>query len=162
MQQIFAVLSLLVAGLFAQIPEVLQQYNQRLGGAADELTVVVRNFDEDSRRSGYDRSSALELMANNPEQLVRSQAERMAGYVRRLDRLNGQRLALANGVTPAAVVAVIFDYDKPIMTQAWNAYAPALPTTLAGVVFAIIGWCVSYCALSLIGALASFRKKAEA
>ncbi|HVR57323.1 MAG TPA: DUF2937 family protein [Pseudolabrys sp.] len=118
MQRLFAVLSLLGALLSAQIPELLQQYRQRLGGAGDELTVIVRNFDEDSRRSGYDRSSALGVMAKNPEQLVRDQAQRMSEYVRRLDRLNEQQSALANGVTPAAILAVAVDYDKPIMAQA--------------------------------------------
>ncbi|MBR1029395.1 DUF2937 family protein [Bradyrhizobium liaoningense] len=159
MQRLFAVLSLLGALLVAQIPELLQQYRQRLGGAADELTVIVRNFDEDSRRSGYDRSSALGVMAKNPEQLVRDQAQRMTEYVRRLDRLSEQQLALANGVTPAAVLAVAVDYDKPIMAQAWSAHAPALPTTLTGIAFAIIGWCLSYAALLLLGAVVNSRTR---
>src|SRR4051794_13419771 len=101
MQGLFAVLSLLPALLFAQVPELVQQYRQRLGGAADELSVIVRNFDEDARRSGYDRTSALGIMLKNPERLVREQGQRMEGYVRRLDRLNEQQSALANGVTPA-------------------------------------------------------------
>lgn len=162
MQRLFAVLSLLGALLFAQIPELLQQYRQRLGGAADELTVIVRNFDEDSRRSGYDRSGALGVMAKNPEQLVRDQAQRMTEYVRRLDRLNKQQSALTNGVTPAAILAVAVDYDKPIMAQAWSAYAPALPTTLTGIVFAIIGWCLSYAALLVLGAVAGSRGRVAA
>ncbi|MCK1469775.1 DUF2937 family protein [Bradyrhizobium sp. 193] len=137
--------------LFAQIPELLQQYRQRLGGAADELIVIVRNFDEDSRRSGYDRSGALGVMAKNPERLVCDQAQRMTEYVRRLDRLNEQQSALANGVTPAAILAVAVDYDKPIMAQAWSAYASALPTTLTGIVFAIIGWCLPYAAFLVLG-----------
>ncbi|MCK1401428.1 DUF2937 family protein [Bradyrhizobium sp. 4] len=157
MQRLFAVLSLVGALLFAQIPELLQQYRQRLGGAADELTVIVRNFDEDSRRSGYDRSGALGVMAKNPEQLVRDQAQRMTEYVRRLDRLNEQQSDLANGVTPAAILAVAVDYNKPIMAQAWSAYAPALPTTLTGIVFAIIGWCLPYAAFLVLGAVAGSR-----
>ncbi|WP_441255671.1 DUF2937 family protein [Tardiphaga sp. 285_C5_N1_2] len=162
MQRLFAVLSLLGALAFAQIPELIQQYRQRLGGAASELTLVVRNFDEDSRRSGFDRAGALGLMAKNTEQLVRDQAQRMADYVRRLDRLNEQQSALANGVTPAAVFAVAADYDKPIMTQAWNAYAPAFPTTLTGIVFAIIGWCLSFGVLLLIGGFFHLRSRVAA
>lgn len=53
-------------------------------------------------------------MAKNPERLVRDQAQRMTEYVRRLDRLNEQQSALADGVTPAAILAVAVDYDKPI------------------------------------------------
>ena len=99
MQRLFAVLALLPALLFAQIPELVQQYRQRIGGAADELNVVVRNFDEDSRRSGYDRAGALGVMKKNPERLVREQGQRMEEYVTRLDRLNAQQAVLANGST---------------------------------------------------------------
>ncbi|WP_247393974.1 hypothetical protein [Bradyrhizobium sp. 35] len=45
------------------------------------------------------------MMAKNPEPLVRDQAQRMTEYVRRLDRLNEQQSALADGVTPAAILA---------------------------------------------------------
>ncbi|MCK1630297.1 hypothetical protein IVA99_09760 [Bradyrhizobium sp. 162] len=58
---------------------------------------------------------------------------------------------MANGVTPAAILAVAVDYDKPIMAQAWSAYASALPTTLTGIVFAIIGWCLPYAAFLVLG-----------
>ena len=50
-----------------------KQYRQRTGGAVDELKVVVRDFDEDSGRSGYDRAGALGVMRKNPDRLVREQ-----------------------------------------------------------------------------------------
>jgi len=126
------------------------------------LSVIVWNFDEDARRSGYDRTSAFGIMLKNPERLVREQGQRMEGYVRRLDRLNEQQSALANGVTPAAVVAVAFNYDTTIMTQAWNAYAPAFPTTLTGVVFGILGWILTYGALMVLALLTRSRTSATA
>ena len=121
MERIFAALSLIVAMVFAQIPEVVQQYRQRIGGAADELLIIVRNFDEDSRRSGYDRAGALYLMKKNPERLVREQGQRMDDYTQRLDRLTEQQTALAGGVTVGAVFAVALNYDPQITSQAWNA-----------------------------------------
>ena len=162
MQRLFAVLSLLPALLFAQIPEIVQQYRQRLGGAADELSVIVRNFEEDARRSGYDRMSALGVMLKNPERLVREQGQRMEGYVRRLDRLTEQQSALANGVTVAAVVAVSFNYDQTIMAQAWDAYSPAFPTTLTGAVFGIMGWLLAYGALLVLALLTRSQARATA
>jgi hypothetical protein len=162
MQKLFAILSILPALLFAQIPEVLQQYRQRLGGAIDELSVVVRNFDEDSRRSGYGRHDALKVMGSNPERLVREQGQRMENYVRRLDRLEEQKVALAGGVTFTAALAVATDYDQAIMSQAWDAYAPAFPTTVTGVVFAIVGWCLFYGPLLLLGTIFGSRSRAAA
>jgi hypothetical protein len=162
MQRLFAVLALLPALLFAQIPELVQQYRQRIGGAADELKVVVRNFDEDSRRSGYDRAGALGVMKNNPERLVREQGQRMEEYVTRLDRLNAQQAILANGTTFGAVMAVAFDYDQQVMSRAWEAYAVAFPMQVTGFVFAIIGWVAGYAALLLLGFIAGSRVSARA
>jgi hypothetical protein len=77
MQPFIIALSVLFAMLFSQAPEFTQQYLQRLAGTVEELSNIVRNFDEDSLRSGYDRSAALGVMRNNPERLVRDQATRM-------------------------------------------------------------------------------------
>jgi hypothetical protein len=160
MERIFAALSLIFALVFAQIPEVVQQYRQRIGGAADELTVIVRNFDEDSRRSGYDRAGALNLMKKNPERLVREQGQRMDDYTQRLDRLTEQQTALAGGVTVGAVFAVALNYDPQIMSQAWNAYSWAFPTTVTGFIFAIIGWILSYSVLLILGSAVGLRSRA--
>ena len=99
MRMMIIAASALVALLASQVPEFLQQYRQRLGGAADELTTVVRHFDEDSRRSGYQRHDALQLMKRNPERLIRDQALRMEENVSRLDRLNQPQETLSGGVT---------------------------------------------------------------
>jgi hypothetical protein len=154
MQRLFAVLALLPALLFAQIPELVQQYRQRIGGAADELNVVVRNFDEDSRRSGYDRAGALGVMKKNPERLVREQGQRMEEYVTLLDRLNAQQAVLANGATFGAVIVIVFDYDQQVMSRAWDTYTAAFPTNVTGFGFAIIGWVAGYAALLLLGFIA--------
>jgi hypothetical protein len=71
MRILFAILSLMLALLLSQAPEFAEQYRQRLGGAIDELTAVVSHFEEDSLRSGYGRRTALQVMAHNPERLVR-------------------------------------------------------------------------------------------
>ncbi|MCC6776080.1 MAG: DUF2937 family protein [Hyphomicrobiales bacterium] len=96
-----SVISLASALLLSQAPELMQQYIQRLGGVVDTPTRIVQHFDEDSARSGYDRSGALALMARNPirwrEMLERktygtiaeiADAERINGaYVGRVLRL---------------------------------------------------------------------------
>ena len=53
MQPLIVVFALLCGLLFGQAPEFMQQYHQRLGGTADELTLIVRHFEEDAKRSGY-------------------------------------------------------------------------------------------------------------
>ena len=162
MQKLFMALSLLSALLFAQIPELIQQYRQRIGGAADELNVIVRNFDEDSRRSGFDRAGAFGLRKKNPERLVREQGQRMEDYTGRLERPNSQQSVLANGVTLAAVLSVAFDYDAQIMSQARAAFTPAFPLTLTSVIFAIIGFILCYGPLLLLSSIFGSRERARA
>jgi hypothetical protein len=87
-------ISLVFAAFFGQAPEFAQQYAQRLGGAIDELQRIVMHFDEDSRRSGYDRPGALALMGRNQEELVRDQATRMSETIDRLANLRAQQSAM--------------------------------------------------------------------
>ncbi len=91
------VIGLLLGFALSQTPEFAQQYRQRLGGAVDELQRIVQQFDDDSRRAGYDRTSALRLMAGNPEQIVRDQASRMEDLITRYGRLRAQEEAFRNG-----------------------------------------------------------------
>ncbi|WP_299848506.1 DUF2937 family protein [uncultured Roseovarius sp.] len=48
---------------FSQFPEYSQQYTQRLAGAVDELSRVVRAFDADAGRLDLTREAALADMA---------------------------------------------------------------------------------------------------
>jgi hypothetical protein len=99
-------ISVVFAALFGQAPEFAQQYAQRLGGAIDELDRIVRHFDEDSRRSGYDRPGALALMGRNQEQLIRDQATRMSDTIERLAKLRAQQSAMNQPGSFTRVAAV--------------------------------------------------------
>ncbi|UPK25466.1 DUF2937 family protein [Bradyrhizobium sp. 195] len=70
-------ISAFLAILVGQAPEFAQQYAQRLGGAIAELQRIVDHFDEDSRRSGYDRQGALALMGRNAERYLQHPAREM-------------------------------------------------------------------------------------
>ena len=88
---IINMLSVAFALVFCQAPEFMQQYYQRIGGAADELHRIVEHFAEDSRRSRYEPSAALGIMSNNSERLVRDQATRMKENIAQRDRLREQQ-----------------------------------------------------------------------
>ena len=47
------------AASFSQFPEFSQQYIQRMGGAVDELTRFVAEFDADAAELGLSRQAAL-------------------------------------------------------------------------------------------------------
>ena len=92
-------IGLLCAMFTSQVPEFMQQYLQRMGGAMDELNIVVTHFEEDSSRSGYEPAAALQLMAGNPERLVRDQGSRMEENISRLNRLRQQHAAMKDAGT---------------------------------------------------------------
>jgi hypothetical protein len=66
MRGLLVAIAVFIAVLIGQAPEFAEQYALRLGCAIEGLERIVGHFDEDSRRSGYDRQGALALMAIIP------------------------------------------------------------------------------------------------
>ncbi len=159
MQPFIIALSVLFAMLFSQAPEFTQQYLQRLAGTVEELGNIVRNFDEDSLRSGYDRSAALGVMRNNPERLVRDQATRMKENIARLNRLLEQQANMRDAGPLARFSAFIANIDGPLAQRTWQSYVPALPFSFEGIVFALIGFASSY--LLILVAIAFYRRESS-
>jgi hypothetical protein len=159
MRTIALVLALAAGIVASQIPEFAQQYRQRLGGAIDELARIIRNFDTDSARSGYDRTSALAVMARNEEQLVRDQSLRMAETIVRHARLLEQQQAFATGGPFVRLAAFAEDYDPPLVESTFRDYEPAIPTTGEGIVIGAAGFAVVYLLIRGIGFLFRSRRR---
>jgi hypothetical protein len=153
---LIAFIALFPAVFLSQAPGFMQQYEQRLGGAVDELEIVVRNFDEDSHRSGYDRLSALRLMTKNPERLIRDQAIRMEESVARLNRLRGQLDTFGNEGSFGRLASFAMRFDRPLAERTCQSYKMTLPLTIEGGLFAGIGFFGFY---FLGGALANASRR---
>lgn len=150
----------IAGGLVAsQIPELAQQYRQRLGGAIDELQRIIDNFDADSAKSGYDRTGALAVMARNEEPLVRDQSLRMAETIVRHARLVSQREAFATSGPFVRLAAFAEDYDPPLVQSTLRDFEPAVPATIEGVLFGIGGFAIVYVVLRALGWLFRPRRR---
>jgi hypothetical protein len=156
------VIGLLLGFTLSQTPEFAQQYRQRLGGAVDELQRIVQQFDEDSRRAGYDRSSALQLMAGNPEQVVRDQAHRMEEVVTRYRRLRAQEEAFRTGGPFARLSTFVVDFDRPLVQRTLQNYEPAVPVTTEGLLLAGGGFLLAYLLLPIFGEAWRRRRRLRA
>jgi Protein of unknown function (DUF2937) len=158
-------ISLIAAALFGQAPEFVQQYGQRLGGAIDELDRIVRHFDEDSRRSGYDRPGALALRGRNQEQLIRDQATRMSETIDRLARLRAQQSAMNRPGSFIRVAAFANGYDQDIANRTWRDFQFGLPISVDSMLFMGTGFIVSlllfWFAAVVLGRLARREASAE-
>jgi hypothetical protein len=136
-------ISVVFAALFGQAPEFAQQYTQRLGGAIDELDRIVRHFDEDSWRSGFDRPGALALMGRNQEQLVRDQATRMSDTIDRLAKLRAQQSVMNQPGSFTRVAAFANGYDQDIASRTWKNFQFAFPISVDAMLFMGAGFIVS-------------------
>ena len=141
----------LAAGLFgavvvAQLPELVQQYKQRLGGAIDEVAAIVARFDEDAASNQLKREEALAKLAASPDDLVRRRGEDVKLNVARLDRLLESRREL-DEADPIGRLATFFSYaDGELLAATLEDFSPAVPTTneglLCGVLGFILGWTI--------------------
>jgi hypothetical protein len=136
-------ISVVFAVLFGQAPEFAQQYAQRLGGAIDELDRIVRHFDEDSRRSGYDRPGALALMGRNQERLIRDQATRMSDTIDHLAKLRAQQAAMNQPGSFTRVASFASGYDQDIASRTWRDFQFALLFSVDAILFMGAGFIVS-------------------
>ena len=141
-----------VLGVMAsQFPEFAQQYEQRLGGAVDELRGFVESFDMSAAREGLSRDEALDTYAAANDTFLARRSEDVQATIARYNRLETQLVALedANIVTRVTDIAVY--YDQGIAERALEAYKPAVPVTPEGFVYAGTGLIVGYGLLASLG-----------
>ncbi|MGL5113944.1 MAG: DUF2937 family protein [Beijerinckiaceae bacterium] len=137
-------LSMLAGGFMglvsAQGPEFAQQYQQRLGGAVDELRLVVDQFDTDAKRSGLDRAGGLKRMEAANDDFLRRRAASVSATIDRFARLEAQQQAMKAEDAVSRVTAMVRNFDAQIAEAARKDFRPALPLTLEAVFFALIGF----------------------
>lgn len=133
-------MGLLGALTASQGPEFAQQYQQRLGGAIDELETVVARFDEGATAVGLAREDALARLEENPDGLVRSQGEAARATAARLERLRADAARLAAAGDLGRVVTLARVADPGLARAAYLAYRPAVPVTAEGALAAGLGF----------------------
>lgn len=123
----------------SQFPEYSQQYVQRLGGAVDELSRFMDDFDEDAASLDLSREAALVDLAQGG-QMGAARADTMVGTIERYDRLSND-LEQMQGLGPfsRARYATRFT-DTELAGRVWENYKPAMPVTFEGAIFAFIGF----------------------
>jgi hypothetical protein len=151
---------LLCGCALSQFPEYSQQYVQRMGGALDELSTVVQDFDASAETSGYTREEALDVMTGN-DFLEARQADMKRTFTR-FDKLTDDysRLESVNAFSRLAYVARMRDGE--ITKGTAGDFKPAVPITFDGFGFIAIGFALGYGLLAGILRLFRRRKQVEA
>jgi hypothetical protein len=146
------------AGLFggivlSQAPEMTQQYGQRIGGALDELRVIVENFDQQAAQNKIDRDKALTLYGASGEPFLRSQGISMQETIARFETLEAQNEALSTALPVLKPFVLIRQADGAILANAWRDFIPAVPISLPGLVWATIGFIGGWVVLRMLAFL---------
>lgn len=123
----------------AQFPEFVQQYGQRLGGAADELASIVQTFDADAARHNLTRAEALQRYENTGDAFLGARGQRMAETVRRYERLSEHRDTLEQAAPFRRLVVFMRDFDPEFAQATLETYKPAVPVTQEGIAHAAAG-----------------------
>jgi hypothetical protein len=129
------------AGLVSasQMPEFAQQYRQRLGGAVEELRVVVQDFDRDAQNSKMTRDEAIESLKRSAEQFPRDRGNSMERTVSRFENLTEQQ-ARMESASPLTQAAYLFaNPDRKLVSETWQVFEPAVPLNAPGAIWGGLG-----------------------
>jgi hypothetical protein len=141
----------------SQAPEFAQQYAQRLGGAVDELKVVVEHFDQDAARVGLDRAQGLQRLESADDRFVAYRGSSMRGTVERLEALQKQQVAMRAHDILTRVGAMAVHFDTPIAKKAAADFRPAIPLSAEGFFLGLLGFLL--CAGAVAWPLSWLRRK---
>jgi hypothetical protein len=140
---------------FSQFSEFSQQYIQRMGGAVDELSRFVAEFDADAAELGLSREAALVELAAGGD-MGRARAETVAATITRQTRLEANLMVLERAGPFTRAYEMRRFSDSEIAARAWEAYKPAVPFTFEGGVFAGAGFLSGF---GLIGGLMGLLRR---
>lgn len=140
----------------SQLPEFSQQYQQRLGGALEELRVVVADFDADAERAGLTRTEAIDSYGRSDDLFLRDRGQSMRRAMIRYERLQAQRALFEDWPDAVAPLAIMRHSDAALLAGTWDDFRPAVPATLTGAAYAgagaVGGWLVMAVVLALLSA----------
>ena len=148
---------LLLAVLASQLPEFVQQYRQRLGGALDEVRQAIAAFDTDAQRQSLSRDAGIARLKSNADPLAQARGADVEAELVRERRLAAQEQDFA-GAGPVSQYWVFgSELDPTLANRTYAIFQPALPASTAGFVAAVAGLGLGWGGAHLVGA--PFRRR---
>lgn len=123
-----------------QLPEFVEQYRQRLGGAIDELAAVVARFDSDSAQHGLTQSAGIDRLHANGDKFVRERGDEIQDDIARLANLRETQAAFKSEGPIARIATFATHYDQRIARGAYNDFEPAVPTSPEALALGLFGF----------------------
>lgn len=116
----------LVALAFSQVPVFVQEYEQRLGGALDELARVIERDVANARAMNLDLNTFLQKHELSGDEAFQRTGQAMRDRLVRRDALAAQAAALDAAPIWKKPLLVGQNADRDILTRTWEKFHPTL------------------------------------
>jgi hypothetical protein len=132
--------SIVGAVAFAQFPQFLQQYVQRMGGHISELEGQVGFMSKSAEASSLTLQEYIQKFTESKLDPVFSrQGMIMQNMVDRYNQLSSALNSLQDATIYKKPLIFITHLSTDIAHETWNTYQPGVPTTLEGLAYAAVG-----------------------
>jgi hypothetical protein len=160
LRRIAVFIGLLVGLCATQVPEFVEQYRQRLGGAVAELARVVARFEADAAGQKLTAGEALGRLAADRDPLAQQRGAAAADDMERLGRLRQAQAALRNATPIDRIGALATHLDPELARGTLADFAPAIPTGAEGITLGLVGFVAGTFTVRATGRL--FRQRLKA
>jgi hypothetical protein len=130
------------AVIFSQVPEFMQQYLQRLGGHLDEARRQLQQFQDAAAQSGLTLDRFIGRTSANADPAVARLGEVMTTAVTRVDTLESAQAAIQHASLWTRPFVFLRHLDPAIAHATAAIFKPAVPTTIEGLIYALLGMLV--------------------
>lgn len=153
----------MLALAFSQFPEYSQQYEQRLGGAVDELRIITERFDADATAAGLTREQAFARYTQTSDNFIVGQGRNAEETFRRYARLSADLTELSTAGPMDRLRLLPKFFDAEVGRRALDNFEPGVPVTLEGLGWAGAGLALGYTLVSLLVGLLMlpFRRRSR-
>jgi hypothetical protein len=133
------VLCVVGAVWFSQAPEFMQQYLQRLGGHLAEARRQLAQFEAIAREAGRSLPDLAAQYATNADPTVVGMGRLMGDAETRVNALSASEAALRNASLWERPFVFLRHFDSEIASGTAGVFKPAVPTTIEGILYALMG-----------------------
>lgn len=150
-----------LAGLFAasQIPGFVQEYEQRLGGARDEVARLLQEFSAIAKRSNKDLDSYAALLVANDDPSISETGREIMDLSTREAAMANHADALAASSRFMKPVVLVKSGDREIMAATWKTYRHTLTLDPEfGAIGLGVGWFIYIILAAIVGAMLPRRR----
>lgn len=151
MKRLFILIIASACGIvLSQFPEFAQQYRQRLGGAVEELSLIVTRFDAAAANAGLSREQALGRYAQTQDDFLQTQGGNMQATITRYECLKTHLTNLTDAAQFERLWVFTKERDMDLSKATLDAYEPAVPATAEGLIYGGGGLAGGWILLSLL------------